>query len=116
MTSTFFIFIGYFICLYLIYTLQKDLDFKNKILSELASSVIDLELSNLNYKNLTENLQAQNDLLEEATILLEKEINKINSEYLKESNLFKSQVLNSIQQLQISQELLIQKLNDKDII
>ena len=108
--------LGYFICLALIYLLQKELDSKNLLLNELASSVINLELSSSNYKNLVENLQTQNRLLEESVNLMEKEIEEIDSEYTQEYHLLKNQILTSIQELQLSQESLIQKLNDKDII
>lgn len=116
MTSTFFIFIGYFVCLFLIYTLQKELDAKNKILTELASSLIELELKNSNYNSLITNLELQNKQFEDSLNLLEEELNQSDSEYTHEYNLLKDQVLKSIQQLQVSQEILIQKLNDKDII
>jgi predicted RNase H-like nuclease (RuvC/YqgF family) len=108
--------LGYFICLAIIYLLQKELDSKNLLLNELASSVINLELSSSNYKNLIENLQTQNELLEQSVNLMEKEIEEIDSEYTQEYDLLKNQILTSIQELQLSQESLIQKLNDKDII
>ena len=108
--------LGYFICLALIYLLQKELDSKNLLLNELASSVINLELSSSNYKNLIENLQTQNELLEQSVNLMEKEIEEIDSEYTQEYDLLKNQILTSIQELQLSQESLIQKLNDKNII
>lgn len=116
MISTFFVFIGYFICLFLIYTLQKELDDKNKILKELASSLIQLELVNSDYKSLITNLELQNKQFEDSLNLLEEELNQNDSDYTHEYNLLKDQVLESIQQLQASQETLIQKLNDKNII
>lgn len=116
MISTILTAIGYVICVALIYVLQKELNLKDKMLTELASSIINLELANSNYKNLLEKLQTQNQLLEESVSLMEKEIEETDSEYTHEYNILKDQVLESIQQLQVSQETLIQKLNDKDII
>jgi|SaaInl5LU_22_DNA_1037371.scaffolds.fasta_scaffold00524_17 hypothetical protein len=116
MISTILTAIGYIVCIALIYLLQKELNLKDRMLAELASSIINLELANSNYKSLIANLELQNKQFEDSLNLLEEELNQSDSEYTYEYNLLKDQVLKSIQQLQVSQEILIQKLNDKDII
>lgn len=114
--STLLITFGYIICLYSIYSLQKELDAAKSLINTLLESISKLDQTNTSAEVLISNLEIQNNLLEESVALLEKELSDTDEDYTTEYNLLKDQVLKSIQQLQVSQEILIQKLNDKNII
>lgn len=116
MISTLLIVFGYIICLYSIYSLQKEHEAAQELIKTLINSLSELDQANTASQLLIDNLKNQNNLLEQSVTLMEKEIEEIDSEYTQEYDLLKDNVLNSIQQLQVSQELLIQKLNDKNII
>lgn len=116
MISTILIAIGYLVCIFLLYSSQKELDAAHSLIKTLMSSIQELDDSNIKAQLLISNLESQNNLLEESLAILEQELKDTDEDYTTEYNLLKADVLKSIQQLQASQELLIQKINDKNII